>query len=131
VLTPPDRVVVRMLDTGEEREFVTDTPPDDYDSPSAVLAATFGAEGGLLVLTGDGLLRGVDVEGSGVIQDHPVILPELTGGPVAVTADALITVDFGEEGSTDAYSIDPGSGETTLIARPVLCHRFGRRRPNR
>lgn len=116
VLTPPDRVVVRMLETGEEREFVTDTPPEDYASPSMVLGAGFSPTGGLLVMLGDGRLINVDINGSGVIQDHPVALPEVVGGPIAATADALITVDFGDEGSTDAYSIDPASGEATLIA---------------
>lgn len=116
VLTPPDRVVVRLLETGEEREFVTDTPPDDYNTPSVVLGAGFSPAGTLLVLLGDGRLINVDINGSNVIQDHPVALPEVTGAPVAATADALITVAFGDEGSTEVYSIDPGSGESTLIA---------------
>ncbi len=116
VLTPYDRVVVRQLSTGEEREFVTDTPPDTYDSPSAVQGAGFSPAGDLLVLLGDGRLINVDINGSAVIQDHPVALPEVVGGPVAATADALITVEFGDEGSSDLYSIDAGSGAPTLLA---------------
>jgi len=116
VLTPSDRVVVRVLATGEEREFVTDTPPDSYDAPSAVLGAGFSPGGSLLVLLGDGRLFNVDLDGSGVIQDHPIALAEVVGQPVAATADALITVDFGDEGSTDVYSLDPASGAPTLLA---------------
>ena len=116
VLTPPDRVVVRTLETGEEREFVTDTPPDDYASPSMVRFAWLSPDGGLLVLLGDGRLIDVDVDGSSVIQEHPVVLDAVTGDPVAVTADALITGDFGDEGGTDAYSVDLVSGEATLVA---------------
>lgn len=116
VLTPSDRVVVRQLSTGEEREFVTDTPPDDYDSPSAVQGAGFSPAGDLLVLLGDGRLINVDINGSDVIQDHPVALPEVVGGPIAATADALITVQFGDEGSSDLYSIDAASGVPTLLA---------------
>lgn len=116
VLTPYDRIVVRMLATGEEREFVTDTPPDDYSSPSTVQGAWFSPGGNLLVSVGDGRLFNIDINGSNVIQDHPVALAEVVGFPVAATADALITVDTGDEGGTDAYSIDPGSGEATLIA---------------
>ena len=116
VLTPPDRLVVRTLETGEEREFVTDTPPDDYSSPSMVRSAWFSPDGGLLVLLGDGRLIDVDVDGSGVIQEHPVLLDAVTGVPVAATADALITSQFGDEGGTDVYSVDLVSGEATLIA---------------
>ena len=116
VLTPSDRVVVRRLDTGEEREFVTDTPPDGYDAPSAVLGAGFTPGGGLLVLLGDGRLINVDIDGSGIIQDHPVALPEVLGYPVAATAEALITLLFGDEGSSDVFSIDLASGVPTLLA---------------
>ena len=116
VLTPSDRVVVRQLDTGDEREFVTDTPPDGYGAPSAVLGAVFSPGGSLLVLLGDGRLINVDIDGSGVIQDHPVALPEVVGNPVAATADALITLLFGDEGSTDIFSIDPATGAPTLLA---------------
>lgn len=116
VLTPYDRVVVRDLATGEEREFVTDTPPDGYTAPSTVDGAWFSPAGNLFVLVGDGRLFDVDIDGSGVIQDHPVALADVSGGPVAATADALLIAEFGDEGGTDLFSVDPGSGEATLIA---------------
>lgn len=116
VLTPNDHVVVRQIATGEERSFFTDAPPDSYGAPGAVLGAGFSPGGNLLVLLGDGRLINVDVNGSGVIQEHPVALAEVTGSPVAATADALITVDFGDEGSSDVYSVDPASGAPTLLA---------------
>lgn len=116
VLTPYDRVVVRDLATGEEREFVTDTLPDDYTSPGTVEGAWFSPGGTLLVLVGDGRLFEIDLDGSGVIQEHPVVLGDVSGSPVAATADAILTVDFGDEGGTDLFSVDPGTGESTLIA---------------
>lgn len=115
VLTPPDRVVVRELATGEEREFVTDTPPADYAAPSAVSSAIFGPAGNLLVQLGDGRLIDVDPNGSGVIQDHPVVLDEVTGEPVAATGESVIFVDFGDEGSSDVYALDPAGGAPTLV----------------
>lgn len=116
VLTPADRVVVRELSTGEEREFVTDTPPDSYDSPSVVQAAVFSPGGGLLVLLGDGRLFNVDLNGPAVIQEHPVALAQVTGFPIAATADDLLTVVFGDEGSTDVFAVDAVSGEQRLLA---------------
>ena len=116
VLTPEDRVVVRRLSTGEEREFVTDTPPDSYEAPGAVLGAGFSPGGSLLVLVGDGRLFDVDLDGPAVIQEHPVALGEVEGFPIAATADDLITVVFGDEGSTDLYAIDAASGERRLLA---------------
>jgi len=116
VLTPNDRVVVRDLATGEELVFVTDAPPADYAAPSAVLGANPRPGGGLLVLVGDGRLFDVDLAGPSVIQEHPVVAAEVQGDPVSATADALITVDFGDEGSSDVYSVDLASGAPTLLA---------------
>lgn len=116
VLTPADRVVVRQLSTGEEREFVTDTPPDSYDSPGVVEGGWFSPGGSLLVLLGDGRLFNVDLEGPEVIQEHTVALAEVTGFPAAATADDLLSVVFGDEGSTDLVAIDAASGEQRLLA---------------
>lgn len=116
VLTPYDRAVVRDVTTGEEREFVTDPAPDDYSSPSQVEWAGFRPNGRLLVLTTDGQLRLVDVDGSSVLQDHPVLLDDVRGFPVGTTRGALVTVDFGDEGSADLYSIDTATGAATLLA---------------
>lgn len=116
VLTPADRVVVREIATGEEREYVTDTPPDSYDSPSVVQGAGFSPRGSLLVLLGDGRLFDVDLDGPPVIQEHPVALADVEGLPVAATADDVLTVVFGDEGSTDLFAIDTGSGERRLLA---------------
>lgn len=116
VLTPYDRVVVRRIESGEIREFVTADVPDAYGHPGSVDWAGFSPGGNLLVLTADGVLRNVDVNGSTTIQDHPVVLSEVTGFPVAATADALLTIDFGDEGSSDLYSVDAGSGAPTLLA---------------
>ena len=116
VLTPYDRIVVRSLATGEEREFVTDTAPADYSSPSIVQGAWFGPGGNLLVMVGDGRLFDIDIDGPSVIQDHPVALPEISESPVAATADALLALALGDEGAYDLFSIDPTSGEATLLA---------------
>ncbi len=115
VLTPNDRVVVRDLASGDERVFETDTTPADYAAPGAVVGANFGPGGSLLVLMGDGRLFDVDLDGSSVIQDHPVAVDEVLGDPVSSTDDALITVDFGDEGSSDVYAVDLASGEPTLL----------------
>ena len=116
VLTPSDRVVVRDLSTGDEREFVSSEPPADYAAPGAVLGAGFGPGGNLLVLLGDGRLVDVDIDGSNIIQDHPVVVPEVVGDSLSVTADGLIVVEFGDEGSSDVSSIDVVTGATTLLA---------------
>lgn len=116
VLTPPDRVVVRELATGSEREFVTATPPADYAAPTVVSSAIFGPSGDLLVLLGDGRLFDVDLNGSGVIQDHPVVLEEVPGAPLSAAGESVISVDFGDEGSTDVYVLDLTGGAPTLIA---------------
>lgn len=116
VLTPYDHVVVRDLAAGTEQLFVTEPSPSDYASPSQVAWAGYTPEGDLLVLTADGQLRLVDPAGSGVLQDHPVVLPEVRGVPIGTTEGALITVDRGDEGSTDVYAIDPLSGGVTLLA---------------
>ena len=117
VLTPNDRVVIRSVATGEEREFVTDTPPDAYGAPGAVEDVTFTADAGhLLVLTGDGRLFNLDPDGPNVIQDHPILLPEVTGVPLAAIGDLIVTVDPGEEGSTDVYGVDPYSGDSSVLA---------------
>lgn len=117
VLTPYDRVVVRDLATGDEREFVTDTPPDDYDSPGQIEWAGFRPNGRLLVLTTDGALRLVDLDGSDVLQDHPVISDDVRGFPVGTTpGGGLVTVDFGDEGSADLYSVDVATGDAALLA---------------
>lgn len=116
VLTPADRVVVRELSTGDEREFVTDTPPDSYDSPSVVQVGLFAPDGSLLVLLGDGRLFDVDLNGPDVIQEHPLALAEVTGFPIAATSDDLLTLVFGDEGSTDLMATDAMSGEQRLLA---------------
>jgi hypothetical protein len=115
VLTPGDRVVVRELATGEEREFVTAAPPADYSAAEAVIGAGFSPDGRLLVLMGDRRLFDVDINGSAVIQDHPVAVAEVQGEPMSATADGLLSVDFGDEGSSDLYLIDAATGEPTLL----------------
>ena len=116
VLTPYDRVVVRDLAAGTEREIVTEPAPADYTSPSQVVWAGFATDGGLLVQTGDGQLRLVDPAGSTVLQDHPVLLPEVRGVPIGTTDGALITIDYGDEGSADLYAVDPLSGGASPLA---------------
>ncbi len=116
VLTPYDRVVVRSLETGEELTFVTADTPDAVDSPGVVRWAGFDPGGGLLVQTADGRLFGVELDGPGVIQDHPTIVPEVIGIPVGATDGRLVTVDLGDEGSADVYLIDLGSAEADRIA---------------
>lgn len=116
VLTPYDRVVVRDLATGEEREFVTSPAPEDYTSPSQVEWAGFTPEGALLVRTTDAQLRLVDLNGSGALQDHPVVVEEVRGVPVGSTADALITIEYGDEGSADVHAVDPVTGASRLLA---------------
>lgn len=116
VLTPYDRVVVRQLASGEIREFVTAATLDGSPDPGVVEWAGFSPAGDLLVLTADGQLRNVDINGSSTIQDHPVVLPEVIGFPIAATATALVTIVGGDEGSTDLYSLDAVSGAPTLLA---------------
>lgn len=116
VLTPYDRVVVLDLEIAQEREFVSSAEIDGYSSPGVVAWAGFSPSGDLLVLTGDGQLRNVDVAGSSVLQDHPVVLPEVLGFPIGMTDDALITLDYGDEGSLDLYSVDASTGAPTLLA---------------
>lgn len=116
VLTPYDRVVLRDLASGAEREFVTDAPPDAYGAPGAVEDVMFTADGRLLVLLGDGRLFDVDPAGPPVIQDHPLLLSEVRGLPLATSGGVLLTVEFGDEGSTDLLAVDPGSGDATVLA---------------
>lgn len=116
VLTPYDRAVVRNVATGEEREFVTSPSPETYDAPSSVVWAGFTPAGTLLVLTQDGEVRTVDPDGSGQLVDHPVVLTGVEGYPVAATADALLTVVIGDEGSATLSSIDVASGSVTTLA---------------
>jgi hypothetical protein len=116
VLTPYDRVVIRDLAAGTEQEIVTDPAPADAVAPSQITWVGYTTDGELLVLTADRQLRLVDPAGSGVLQDHPVVLPELRGLPAGTTDGALITADRGDEGSTDVYAIDPSSGGATLLA---------------
>jgi hypothetical protein len=115
VLTPYDRVVVRLLESGEELEFVTAETPDRWDSPGAVAWGGFDAGGNLLVLLADGRLFGVELDGPGVIQDHPMIVPAVIGAPVGVFGGTLFTVDLGDEGSADVYAIDLASGAADRI----------------
>jgi hypothetical protein len=116
VLTPYDRVVVRDLAAGTEQEIVTDPTPADAAAPSQITWVGYDPDGSLLVLTADGQLRLVDPAGSGVLQDHPVVVPELRGIPAGTVDGALITVDRGGEGSTDVFAVDPSSGGATLLA---------------
>ncbi len=116
VLTPSDRVVVRQLSSGEERAFVTDPPPSDYSSPSSVRWAGFSPAGNLLVMTLDGVVRNVDLDGSRVLQDHPIVLSGVDGLPAGATADALLVLVTGDEGSVELISIAAESGETVLLA---------------
>lgn len=117
VLTPYDRVVVRDLATGSERTFVSQPPPQDYAAPNLVAWAGFTATGELLVRTADEQLRRVDLDGSGVLQDHPVVLEELRGIPVGTTTGGwLVTVDYGDEGSADVFAVDLETGTTARLA---------------
>lgn len=116
VLTPYDRVVVRELAAGTEREIVTEPAPTDPDAPSRIEWAGYTPEGGLLVRTADGQVRRVDPAGPPVLQEHPVVLSDARGLPAGTTAGALITVDLGDEGSADLYAVDLDSGGTTLLA---------------
>lgn len=116
VLTPYDRVVVRDLASGAEQVFTTSPAPADYAAPSQVTWTGFTPAGGLLVLTADGQLRQIDPAGSAVIQDHSVVLSEVLGLPVGTTGGALVTIDYGTEGSADLYATDLASGGVTRLA---------------
>jgi hypothetical protein len=116
VLTPYDRVVVRDLASGGEQAFTSSPAPSDDASPSQVTWTGFTPTGGLLALTADRQLRSIDLAGSTVIQDHPVVLAEVRGLPVGTTGGALVTIDHGTEGSADLYAIDLASGGATLLA---------------
>lgn len=116
VLTPSDRVVVRQLASGDEREYVTSPTPENYEAPSAVEWAGFSPAGNLLVLTVDGTVRNVDLDGSDVLQDHPAVLTDVEGFPIGATADALIVQVIGDEGNAELYSVSAESGERTLLA---------------
>lgn len=116
VLTPYDRVVIRELASGAERQIVSNPAPTDYASPSFVWWVGFTPSGDLVVVTGDEQVRLVDPDGSEVLQDHPVVLPMLRGQPVGMAAAGLVTVDIGDEGSADVYVTDLESGEARLLA---------------
>lgn len=116
VLTPYDRVVIRELASGAERQIVSNPAPTDYASPSFVWWVGFAPSGDLVVVTGDGQVRLVDPDGSDVLQDHPVVVPMLRGEPVGTTAAGVVTVDIGDEGSADVYVTDLESGEARLLA---------------
>ena len=62
------------------------------------------------------LLRAIDRTGSGVIQDHPVVLSSVRGIPFGVDGDSLLTIVRGDEGSADLYRVDLTSGDATLLA---------------
>lgn len=116
VLTPYDRVVVADPAAETEQEIVSEPAPDADDAPTAVTWAGFTPNGRLLVLTADRRLRRVDLDGPAVLQEHPVVVEDVRGLPVGTTKGAVITVDVGDEGSTDVYAIDLASGGASLLA---------------
>lgn len=116
VLTPADRVVVRDLESERERVYVSEPSPGGLADPSRVDWVGYTPQGAVLVLTADGDLRMLDLDGSNVIQDHPVLAGGLVGSPVGTTDDALVIVEYGDEGSADVRSFDPISGTAALLA---------------
>jgi hypothetical protein len=116
VLTPADRVIVEDVATREIVEVFSDTSPDSYEAPSAITWVGWSGPDEVLVSTADGRLRRVDLGGPAVLQQHPVVVDDLPGDPVAVLPDAVLTAITGDEGAVDLSLVSLTDGSATTIA---------------
>jgi hypothetical protein len=115
VLTPSDRAIVRDLASGATTEFVTATPPDAYDSATALGWADLADDGSLLVLTGAGEIHRIPSGATGAIQDFPVVVTT-DATPLEIVGDRIIAAIYGDEGSTDLVSISLADGSVASLA---------------
>jgi hypothetical protein len=116
VLTPYDRAVVVDLVTGDTIEYVTNVPPEGYGSQSSVQWADTAPDGSLLVLTVGGDVHRIPAGATGAIQDFPLVASGVTVYPIEVTADAIIAISAGAEGSNDLVAINPATNDAVLLA---------------
>jgi len=115
VLTPPDRVVVRDVASGDTTEYVTATPPEAYEDASVVRWADMHADGSLFVQTGTGDVHLIPPGASGAIQEFPVA-GTTDARPLEIVGDRMIAMFDGVEGSSDLVSIDLVDGGVTALA---------------
>ncbi|MDJ0767229.1 MAG: hypothetical protein QNJ12_00490 [Ilumatobacter sp.] len=113
VLTPADRVVVETV--GGVVQYVTASPPDSYDAPTAIDWAGFGGDD-LLVLTAAGDLHRIPPDGAPVVQDNPIVGSGLAVLPVGMLGGRLLAIELGDEGSADLQLIDLVTGTVTPLA---------------
>lgn len=113
VLTPYDHVVVVDLATDQQVVITTAVTPADYTDPSALEWVGFGPSGDLLVKTAGGDLHRVPSDAPSTVQDHPIVVGGMTASPVDLAGDALVVVEFGDEGSSTLQLLDLGTGAAT------------------
>ena len=115
VLTPYDRVIVRDVVGGSLTEYVTATPPDGYEAPSAIRWADMAADGSVLVQTAAGEIHRIPAGATGAIQDFPVVATT-DASPWEVVGETIIATFFGAEGSSDLVTVSLVDGGVTPLA---------------